>query len=163
LKGVGRGAHELSSREQRGSASADATIASFSTGEACASRGKFKLQIRDRSQEISSSRARCPPHHFLELPELAPYRTLRRHVEHQRERIFVAEGRRSRRLLESSFPVVSALLTEQWLEALWPALKARPEQIAVCGAQGRAGEVDGFPLFQGALASAEFRNRCPCP
>ena len=28
----------------------------------------------------------------LELPELTPYRTLRQHEDHRRERIFVAEG-----------------------------------------------------------------------
>ena len=44
----------------------------------------------------------------LELPELAPYRTLRRPFEHEEQGIFVAEGDKVvRRLLESHFGVVS--------------------------------------------------------
>lgn len=101
----------------------------------------------------------------LDLPELAPYRTLRRHVEHQRQRIFVAEGEKVvRRLLESGFPVVSALLTEHWLEALRPALKARPEEIAVFVApKAELEKLTGFPLFQGALAVGRIPEPEPLP
>jgi tRNA G18 (ribose-2'-O)-methylase SpoU len=90
----------------------------------------------------------------LDLPELAPYRTLRRYVEHQRERIFVAEGEKVvRRLLESPFAIVSALLTDSWFEELRPLLKARPEQIGVYVApKAELEKLIGFPLFQGALA-----------
>jgi tRNA G18 (ribose-2'-O)-methylase SpoU len=99
----------------------------------------------------------------LDLPELAPYRTLRRCVEHQRERIFVAEGEKVvRRLLESTFPVVSALLTEQWLEAFRPALKTRPERIAVFVApRAELEKLIGFPLFQGALAVGRIPEPLP--
>ena len=39
----------------------------------------------------------------LELPELAPYRTMRRQLEHREQGIFVAEGEKVvRRLLESA-------------------------------------------------------------
>ena len=49
----------------------------------------------------------------LDLPELAPYRTLRRPTEHREQGIFVAEGEKVvRRLLESHFSVVSVLLPE---------------------------------------------------
>jgi len=90
----------------------------------------------------------------LDLPELAPYRTLRRNAEHQRERIFVAEGEKVlRRLLESDFAVVSALLTGKWLEELTPLLHARPEKIPVFVApMAELEKLTGFPLFQGALA-----------
>ena len=47
----------------------------------------------------------------LDRPELAAYATLRQHEEHKRTGIFVAEGDKVvKRLLESSFGVVSVLL-----------------------------------------------------
>ena len=47
------------------------------------------------------------------LPELAPYRTLRRPAEHAAQGIFVAEGDKVvRRLLASDFGVLSVLLPE---------------------------------------------------
>jgi len=90
----------------------------------------------------------------LDLPELAPYCTLRRHTDHQRERIFVAEGAKVvQRLLESRFEFVSALLTENWLRELMPLLEARPEKLIAYVAPIKVLEaLTGFPLFQGALA-----------
>jgi len=53
----------------------------------------------------------------LDLPELAPYRTMRRSVEHEAQGIFIAEGEKvTRRLLESRFTVVSVVLPERHLE-----------------------------------------------
>ena len=44
----------------------------------------------------------------LELPELVPYRTMRRQGEHREQGIFVAEGEKVvRRLLESEFSFVA--------------------------------------------------------
>ena len=44
----------------------------------------------------------------LDLPELEPYRTMRRSETHRARQIFVAEGEKVvRRLLESPLPVVS--------------------------------------------------------
>jgi tRNA G18 (ribose-2'-O)-methylase SpoU len=123
-------------------------------GEACLAR--WKIQIANSGSMAGDLSLVLDVHHItsLDLPELAPYRTLRRYVEHQRERIFVAEGEKVvRRLLESPFPVVSTLLTEQWLEEFRPALKARPERIAVFVApRAELEKLIGFPLFQGALA-----------
>ena len=51
----------------------------------------------------------------LGAPEIRPYRTLRRPLEHNREGIFVAEGEKVvRRLLASGIPVVSMLMTPEW-------------------------------------------------
>ena len=62
----------------------------------------------------------------LDLPELQPYRTLRRHDEHRREQIFVAEGELTlRRLLETSFILTSVLLTPEWLTIFRPLLQSR--------------------------------------
>ena len=59
----------------------------------------------------------------FDLPELQPYRTMRRQHEHREQGIFVAEGEKVvRRLLESKFSVVSVLLPEKWLRELDPLL-----------------------------------------
>ena len=56
----------------------------------------------------------------LNLPELQPYRTLRRPVEHIRNGIFVAEGEKVvRRLLTSDMTIISMLMTSQWYDQLF--------------------------------------------
>ena len=55
----------------------------------------------------------------LDLPELEPYRTLRRPLEHIKQGIFVAEGGRVvTRLLDSDFTIISMLLTPEWFERI---------------------------------------------
>ncbi|MEI8133233.1 MAG: hypothetical protein WCG34_12440 [Leptolinea sp.] len=58
-------------------------------------------------------------HHIatLELPELEPYKTLRRPFEHLEQGIFVAEGEKVvLRLLASPLAVQSILLSQDWFE-----------------------------------------------
>lgn len=95
----------------------------------------------------------------LDLPELAPYRTLREHEEHRREGIFVAEGEKVvRRLLESELTVLSTLLPEKWLRELEPVLRVRPEAIAVYTAPKPVLEaLTGFTMYQGVLAVGRRR------
>jgi tRNA G18 (ribose-2'-O)-methylase SpoU len=90
----------------------------------------------------------------LDQPELAPYRTMRRPLEHERQGIFVAEGEKVvRRLLESRFEVVSVLLPEKHLEAFRPLLEARPEKLTVYLADKKLLEsLIGFSMYQGQLA-----------
>ncbi len=90
----------------------------------------------------------------LDLPELQPYRTMRRQLEHRQQGIFVAEGEKVvRRLLESRLPVVSVLLPEKWLRELEPLLRARPETIKVFVAEKKLLEtLTGFSMYQGLLA-----------
>jgi tRNA G18 (ribose-2'-O)-methylase SpoU len=90
----------------------------------------------------------------LDLPELAPYRTMRRPLEHERQGIFVAEGEKVvRRLLESHFEVASVLLPEKHLEAFRPLLEARPEKLTVYLADKKLLEtLIGFSMYQGQLA-----------
>ncbi len=95
------------------------------------------------------------PINSLDLPELAPYRTMKRPREHREQGIFVAEGEKVvRRLLESSFAVVSALLPEKWLETFTPLLQARPENITVYVVERKEvlEKLVGFSMFQGVLA-----------
>ncbi|MEK7677663.1 MAG: RNA methyltransferase [Verrucomicrobiota bacterium] len=90
----------------------------------------------------------------LDLPELEPYRTLRRPLEHRQQRILVAEGEKLvRRLLESDFAVVSVLMPEPWLRSFEPMLEARPELIPAFVAEKRVLErLTGFSMYQGVLA-----------
>jgi tRNA G18 (ribose-2'-O)-methylase SpoU len=90
----------------------------------------------------------------LDLPELAPYRTMRRPLEHERQGIFVAEGEKVvRRLLESRFEVVSVLLPEKHLDNFRPLLEARPENLTVYLADKKLLEqLIGFSMYQGHLA-----------
>jgi tRNA G18 (ribose-2'-O)-methylase SpoU len=90
----------------------------------------------------------------LDLPELAPYRTMRRSAEHEAQGIFIAEGDKVvHRLLESRFETVSVLLPEKQLDAFRPLLEARPENLTVYLADRNLLEVlIGFVFYQGVLA-----------
>jgi tRNA G18 (ribose-2'-O)-methylase SpoU len=110
----------------------------------------------------------------LDLPELAPYRTMRRSAEHEAQGIFIAEGEKvARRLLESGFTVVSIVLPENKLAEYRTLLEARPEEVTVYLAEKSLLEtLVGFPLFQGVLAIgkippqaslAEILQKSPAP
>ncbi len=96
----------------------------------------------------------------LDLPELAPYRTLRRPFEHEEQGIFVAEGDKVvRRLLESHFGVISVLLPENLVADFEPLLRARPEaEIKVFAVTKKSilEELVGFEMFQGVLAIGQI-------
>ena len=97
---------------------------------------------------------RVRPIESFDLPELQPYRTMRRQMEHRQQGLFVAEGEKVvRRLLESGFTVVSVLLPEKWLLDLRPLLEARTETIDVFVAPKKLLEtLTGFSMYQGLLA-----------
>jgi tRNA G18 (ribose-2'-O)-methylase SpoU len=97
-----------------------------------------------RVQEIQS----------LDLPELQPYRTMRRSQEQRDQGIFVAEGEKVvRRLLESNFTVVSLVLPEKWVDFYRPLVEKRPEDISVYVADKKLLEtLIGFSMYQGVLA-----------
>lgn len=90
----------------------------------------------------------------IDLPALAPYRTMRRQTDQRRGGIFIAEGPKVvERLLQSHFGVVSLLISENWIEPLRALLEARPEDIPVHVAPKTVlNELTGFHLFQGVLA-----------
>ena len=96
-------------------------------------------------------------HHIdsLDLPDLAPYRTMKRPVEHEVRGIFVAEGVKVvQRLLESQFQVASVLLPTKWLTEFEPLLCARREDIPVYLVDNKQvlEELVGFSMFQGVMA-----------
>lgn len=90
----------------------------------------------------------------IDLPELAPYRTMRRQSDHHRDRIFVAEGWKViERMLNSHYGIVSVLTTEPWLKQLTPLLSARPENVPVYVAPADVlDQMTGYHLYQGVLA-----------
>ena len=94
----------------------------------------------------------------FDRPELQPYRTMRRQMDHRRDGLFVAEGEKVvRRLLESSFEVVSVLMPELWLSELKDLLEARPECVRVYLAEKSLLEtLTGFSMYQGLLAAGRI-------
>jgi tRNA G18 (ribose-2'-O)-methylase SpoU len=90
----------------------------------------------------------------FDLPELEPYRTMRRSAEHTAQGIFVAEGDKVvQRLLESHFPIVSVVLPENRLEDFRPLLEKRTETFDVFLAERQfLNTLTGIELFQGFLA-----------
>ncbi len=95
----------------------------------------------------------------LDLPELAPYRTLKRSREHAALGIFVVEGDKVlHRLLDSDFTVVSVLLTEERRAEFETRLRARTESLItlfVCDKAVMA-QLVGFEIYQGVLAIAKM-------
>jgi len=94
----------------------------------------------------------------LAWPGLEWYQTLRRTEEHEQAGVLVATNAKVvKRLLASSFTVVSALLTPAWWEKLEPALRARPEDICIYLApQALLETITGYKMHQGALALAKI-------
>jgi tRNA G18 (ribose-2'-O)-methylase SpoU len=97
----------------------------------------------------------------LDLPELEPYRTMKRPLDHQRQNIFVSEGEKVlRRLLESQLGVVSVLLPEKWFRDLEPLLRSRPEQIqAFVAEKEQLEKLTGFSMYQGVMAVGKIPAR----
>lgn len=98
---------------------------------------------------------RIQPVQSLDLPELAPYRTMRRQQEHRDQGIFVAEGEKVvRRLLESDLDVVSLLLPERWAVEYRELIERRREKdLPIFTAERKLLEqLTGFSMYQGVLA-----------
>jgi tRNA G18 (ribose-2'-O)-methylase SpoU len=91
----------------------------------------------------------------LDLPELAPYRTLKLSHEHRARGIFVAEGDKVvHRLLASPLEIISVLVPEHRLAEYEPALQKRSEAITtyVVTDKQTLTALVGFEMFQGVMA-----------
>ncbi|MCX7726512.1 MAG: RNA methyltransferase [Chitinispirillaceae bacterium] len=93
----------------------------------------------------------------LELPDLEPYRTLKRPEEHFRKGFFVAEGNKVvLRLFESHLEILSVLMTEEWLKKCKLTLENRPEPVKVFIAEDKLIQtIIGFKYHQGIMAIAK--------
>lgn len=95
----------------------------------------------------------------LDLPELAPYRTLKLPHDHRERGIFVAEGDKVvHRLLASSLEIISVLVPEHRLAEYEPALRTRVEDILTFSVTEKRvlEELVGFEMFQGVMAVAKI-------
>lgn len=95
----------------------------------------------------------------LEDPRLAPYRNLRERTL-RGESIFIAEGRLvTERLLASSFPVESILITRESLETLTSDFFDKAKGIPIFEARERSfvSQIAGFPFHQGMMAVGRRR------
>ena len=90
----------------------------------------------------------------LFLPELEPYRTMRRPVEHRAKGIFVAEGEKVvRRLLESELRTVSILMSPEWLERYRDILSIKMiKQGVFIAEKALLDQIVGYNLHQGIMA-----------
>ncbi|NUN69661.1 MAG: RNA methyltransferase [Bacteroidetes bacterium] len=90
----------------------------------------------------------------LDGPELEPFRTLRRPMEHLQQGIFVAEGEKVvRRLLESTLTVQRILLSADWFEEYRPVIEAHRHPIHVSVGEKRLLEsIVGHELHQSIMA-----------
>lgn len=90
----------------------------------------------------------------LNLPDLEPYRTLKRPLEHLRQGIFVAEGEKVvSRLLTSDVRVFSLLITEQWFEKYKSVLAQHRDPIDVfVGEKQLLDSIVGHELHQAMMA-----------
>jgi len=103
----------------------------------------------------------------LESSELEPYRTLRRPEEHWKKGIFIAEGEKVVvRLLDSELKIHSLLLTEEWLDTLFPGMHSTTndtvnpyvnrlyESMVYVADKGDLETIVGYRLHQGIMALA---------
>lgn len=107
-------------------------------------------------------RIEVQPVDTLDLPELAPYRTMKWQYEHRKDGIFVAEGEKVvRRLLESDMEIVSLLLPPSWLTEYADLLARRPEPMirAFTAERNALEELTGFTMYQGVLAVGRVPER----
>jgi tRNA G18 (ribose-2'-O)-methylase SpoU len=90
----------------------------------------------------------------FDLPELAPYRTMKFQSEHRKQGIFVAESDKVvRRLLESDLGVLSMILPEPLLPAFEKLLNQRKEKIHIyCAPKTVLEQLTGFAMYQGVMA-----------
>lgn len=97
-------------------------------------------------------------HHIaaLTVPELEPYRTLRRPLTHLGQGIFVAEGEKVvMRLLESDLDIVSLLISHERLQGLIPLIEQHHSRIDLyVGEKQLLDTIVGHDLHQAIMAVA---------
>ncbi|MEW5797384.1 MAG: RNA methyltransferase [Bacteroidota bacterium] len=99
----------------------------------------------------------------LEMPELEPYRTLKRPLEHLQKGIFVAEGEKVvSRLLASGIRLFSLLLTEQWFAQHRATIEQHPDPIKIfIGEKRLLNSIVGHELHQAIMGIAKVPKGVP--
>jgi tRNA G18 (ribose-2'-O)-methylase SpoU len=93
----------------------------------------------------------------LELPELEPYKTLRRPAEHLEQGIFVAEGEKViLRLLDSALVIQSILLSQDWFDEHQTLIERNANTIEVfIGGKKLLETIVGHVLHQSIMGVAK--------
>ena len=93
----------------------------------------------------------------LDIPELEPYKSLRRPIEHLEQGIFIAEGEKVvTRLLESRLTVETILLSQDWYDLYQPLIEKNLNQIKVfIGKKKLLETIVGHSLHQSMMALAK--------
>lgn len=93
----------------------------------------------------------------LDAPDLEPFRTLRRPMEHLQQGIFVAEGEKVvNRLLESSLTARRVLLSPDWLERYRTVIEAHPHPVHISvGSKKLLETIVGHELHQSIMGIGE--------
>lgn len=97
----------------------------------------------------------------LEMPELEPYRTLKRPLEHLQKGIFVTEGEKVvSRLLASNLRIFSLLLTPQWFEHYRAIIEQHSDLLDIyIGEKKLLDTIVGHHLHQAMMAIAKVPKR----
>lgn len=97
----------------------------------------------------------------LLLPELEPYRTMKRSYDQHLQGIFIAEGEKVvSQLLQSPYRILSALMPEKYYRRLRPLCDARPEDFDIFLADKELlKELTGYKYYQGVLAVGQIPAR----
>ncbi len=93
----------------------------------------------------------------LDIPDLEPYKSLRRPIEHLELGIFVAEGEKVvTRLLESTLTIESILLSQDWFDIYQPLIEQNSNSINVfIGKKKLLETIVGHSLHQSMMALAK--------
>ncbi|MDP1675859.1 MAG: RNA methyltransferase [Bacteroidota bacterium] len=93
----------------------------------------------------------------LNNPEIEPYKSLRRPIEHLELGIFVAEGEKVvTRLLKSVLTIQSILLSQDWFDIYQPLIEKNPRPIKVfIGKKKLLETIVGHSLHQSMMALAK--------
>lgn len=93
----------------------------------------------------------------LDIPEIEPYKSLRRPIEHLEQGIFVAEGEKVvTRLLESRLTIETMLLSQDWFDLYHPLIEKNPHPIKVfIGKKKLLETIVGHSLHQSMMALAK--------
>jgi tRNA G18 (ribose-2'-O)-methylase SpoU len=98
---------------------------------------------------------------LLELPELEPYRTLKRPLAHLQKGIFVAEGEKVvARLLASTIRVYSLLMTRQWYNQYKSVIEGHHDPIEIyIGEKKLLDTIVGHELHQAIMGIGKVPKR----
>lgn len=97
----------------------------------------------------------------LEMPELEPYRVMKRSYDQHLQGIFIAEGEKVvTQLLRSQYRILSSMMPEKYYERLRPLLESRPEDFDLfLASKELLKTLTGYKYYQGVLAVGQIPEK----